>query len=170
VPQPTARQRTAHRPTTGQPATRPPTAEFAGGGAASEYFDRVLVDAPCSGLGVLRRNPELRAHVTPSDVARLAALQRDILERFAVFVRPGGRLIYATCSILPDENEAIVDAFRRAHPDFTPVPAKEILGSVRAAAIGDGHVLRLLPHRHGTDGFFAAVLRRSARVAGGESA
>ena len=153
-------------------AAAPPTADAQGDDTLpqAERFDRVLVDAPCSGLGVLRRNPELRSRVTPSDVARLAALQRAILDRFAVFVRPGGRLIYATCSILPDENEAIVDAFLRAQPDFTPVPAKEILGSGPAAAIGDGRVLRLLPHRHGTDGFFAAVLRRSVHKAGAESA
>ena len=131
----------------------------------AERFDRVLVDAPCSGLGVLRRNPEVRRHVTPESIARLAALQQAILERFAVFVRPGGRLIYATCSVLRQENEAIVDAFLQAHADFTPTPAKEILGGARAAAIGDGMVLRLLPHRHGTDGFFAAVLRRSPQKA-----
>ena len=120
----------------------------------------MLVDAPCSGLGVLRRNPEARDRVTPETVSRLAALQRDILERFACFVKPGGRLIYATCSVLREENDDVVEAFLAAHTDFQIMPAKEILGKERALEIGDGERLRLLPNRQGTDGFFAVVLRK----------
>ena len=160
------------------PDALPPSAQRASGASPSPpqelaelvgRFDRVLVDAPCSGLGVLRRNPETRWRVQASDVVRLAALQRAILERFAPCVRPGGRLVYSTCSILPEENEDVAAGFRRDHPEFSPVDAKEILGSQRAHEIGDGHVLRLLPHRHGTDGFFAAVWRRTAARKSGQS-
>ncbi|MCA9728325.1 MAG: RsmB/NOP family class I SAM-dependent RNA methyltransferase, partial [Candidatus Eisenbacteria bacterium] len=122
--------------------------------------DRVLIDAPCSGLGVLRRNPDTRFRLTPETIPRLAALQLSILERFAPFVKPGGRLVYATCSVLHEENDAVVASFLGGHPEFTVMPAKEILGKPRALRIGDGTVLRLNPAEHGTDGFFAVVLRR----------
>jgi 16S rRNA C967 or C1407 C5-methylase (RsmB/RsmF family) len=122
--------------------------------------DRVLVDAPCSGLGVLRRNPEARNRLTEDAVARLAQLQGSILDRFAPFVAPGGRLIYATCSILTQENDEVVSAFLERHPEFTLMPAKEIVGRERAERIGDGNVLRVDPRRHDGDGFFAVVLRR----------
>ena len=123
--------------------------------------DRVLCDVPCSGLGTLRRNPEARWRLSAADLDELPAKQRQILTRYAPLVAPGGRLIYATCTVGASENDAIVDAFLAANPSFTPVPAKEILGKARAEAIGDGQRLRLLPHVHDTDGFFAAVLRRS---------
>ena len=122
--------------------------------------DRVLCDAPCSGLGVLRRNPEARWRVTPDSVAELPARQRAILEQYAGLCAPGGRLVYATCTVLRSENDGVVEAFLEAHPDFERVLLKEILGAARALQIGDGTCLRLVPHRHGTDGFFAAVLRR----------
>lgn len=122
--------------------------------------DRVLLDVPCSGLGTLRRNPEARWRLQPSDLDELPPLQRAILERYAPLVAPGGRLIYATCTVDAAENDAVVDAFLAAHPEFVSVPAKEILGRARAEQIGDGLRLRLLPHVHDTDGFFAAVLRR----------
>lgn len=122
--------------------------------------DRVLVDAPCSGLGVLRRNPEARKRLSEDAIARLARLQGSILDRFAPFVAPGGRLIYATCSILTQENDEVVRAFLDRHPEFVLMPAKEILGRERAERIGDGNVLRVDPRRHDCDGFFAAVLRR----------
>jgi 16S rRNA (cytosine967-C5)-methyltransferase len=122
--------------------------------------DRVLCDVPCSGLGTLRRNPEARWRLSPSDLDDLPARQRAILERYAPLVAPGGRLIYATCTVDAAENDAIVDAFAKAHAEFVEVPAKEILGRARAEQIGDGLRLRLLPHVHDTDGFFAAVLRR----------
>lgn len=123
--------------------------------------DRVLCDVPCSGLGTLRRNPEARWRLTPADLDELPARQRGILERYAPLVAPGGRLVYATCTVTARENDAVVDAFVAAHPSFIEVPAKEILGRARAEAIGDGVRLRLLPHVHDTDGFFAAVLRRA---------
>ncbi|MCS6914184.1 MAG: class I SAM-dependent methyltransferase [Myxococcales bacterium] len=124
--------------------------------------DRVLVDAPCSGLGVLRRNPEARWRLSPSDPVELAARQRAILAAYAPLVAPGGRLIYATCTILREENDAVVEDFLRHHPEFRMVPIKEILGGERAARLGDGERMRLLPlEEDGPDGFFAAVLRRT---------
>ncbi|MBI5478318.1 MAG: RNA methyltransferase [Deltaproteobacteria bacterium] len=122
--------------------------------------DRVLCDAPCSGLGVLRRNPEARWRLTPDSVAELPARQLGILEQYAGLCAPGGRLVYATCTVLRSENDDVVEAFLAAHPAFERVLLKEILGAARALELGDGTCLRLYPHRHGTDGFFAAVLRR----------
>jgi 16S rRNA (cytosine967-C5)-methyltransferase len=122
--------------------------------------DRVLCDAPCSGLGVLRRNPEARWRLTPADLDELPPLQRAILDRYATLVGDGGRLIYATCTVLRAENDDVVDGFLRDHPGWEEVPLKEIVGGARAALLGDGHRLRLLPHAHDTDGFFAAVMRR----------
>jgi 16S rRNA (cytosine967-C5)-methyltransferase len=122
--------------------------------------DRVLCDVPCSGLGTLRRNPEARWRLGPADLDELPALQRQILERYAPLVATGGRLIYGTCTVSRAENDAVVDAFLAAHPEFVEVPAKEILGRTRAERIGDGTRLRLWPHVHETDGFFAAVMRR----------
>ncbi|MBL8489065.1 MAG: RsmB/NOP family class I SAM-dependent RNA methyltransferase [Rhodocyclaceae bacterium] len=122
--------------------------------------DRVLVDAPCSGLGTLRRNPDLKWRQTPESVAELARKQSDILAGAARLPKAGGRLVYATCSLLPEENSAIVDAFLAAHPDYHRVSAAEILAAQGIAArCGDDLVL--LPHVHGTDGFFAAVLERT---------
>jgi len=122
-------------------------------------LDRVLVDAPCSGLGTLRRNPDLKWRQTAEGVAELARKQHDILKGAARLVKKGGRLVYATCSILPEENEAIVAAFLAAHPDFRQVSAQEILAK-QGIALACGETLRLAPHTHGTDGFFAAVLER----------
>ena len=123
-------------------------------------FDRVLVDAPCSGLGTLRRNPDLKWRQTPEGVAELARKQHDILKGASRLVKKGGRLVYATCSILPEENEAIVAAFLAAHEDFRQVSAQEILAK-QGIALDCGETLRLAPHTHGTDGFFAAVLERN---------
>jgi 16S rRNA (cytosine967-C5)-methyltransferase len=124
--------------------------------------DRVLCDVPCSGLGTLRRNPEARWRLSPADLDELPAVQRAILERYAPLVAPGGRLIYATCTVSTVENDGVVDAFLAAHPEFVEVPVKEILGRARAEAVGDGRRLRILPHVHDADGFFAAVLRRQS--------
>lgn len=121
---------------------------------------RVLLDVPCSGTGALRRNPEGRWRLSPRDLHELVRKQRAILEAYAPLVSDGGRLVYATCSILREENDDIVAAFLAAHDDFEPVPAKEILGRERALRMGDGEALRLLPHVHHTDGFYARVLRR----------
>jgi 16S rRNA (cytosine967-C5)-methyltransferase len=124
-------------------------------------IDRVLVDAPCTGFGTLRRNPDLKWREPESAVAELAAKQRAILAAASTLVKVGGRLVYATCSVLTDENEAIVAAFRAEHPQFTPVDADAELARV-GIALDTGPTLKLFPHRHGCDGFFAAVLTRTA--------
>ena len=126
-------------------------------------IDRVLVDAPCSGLGTLRRNPDLKWRQSPQAVAELTAKQTAILDSAQRLVKSGGRLVYATCSLLRDENEAIAEAFGAAHPDFIPVPADEALAAAhvdRAAELVENGYLRLWPNRHATDGFFAAVWQR----------
>lgn len=117
--------------------------------------DAVLVDAPCSGTGTLRRAPELR--LRSFDYAALAGLQLQILTEAAQCVRPGGRLIYATCSLLQAENEAVVDAFLQAQPAFAAAAGPADFPPGLLCAQGR---LRLWPHRHGTDGFFAALLMR----------
>ena len=126
--------------------------------------DRVLVDAPCSGLGTLRRNPDLKWRQSPETVLALQAQQRAILEAAARLLRPGGRLVYATCSLLRAENEDIVAAFTGAHAqDFEPLQAAELLEEAHvpdAQALVEGGALRLWPHRHQTDGFYAAAWRR----------
>jgi 16S rRNA (cytosine967-C5)-methyltransferase len=129
--------------------------------------DRVLVDTPCSGVGSLRRNPELRFRLTPADLVRLPEEQLAICRRAAALVAPGGRLIYATCSVLAAENREVVDRLLAREPELELVPTKEIWGGERARALGDadGTFLEVRPDRHGTDGFFAAVLRRR-RTAG----
>jgi 16S rRNA (cytosine967-C5)-methyltransferase len=122
-------------------------------------IDRVLVDAPCSGLGTLRRNPDLKWRQTPESVAELTRKQADILAGAARLVKPGGRLVYATCSLLPEENEAIVNAFLAGHEHFARLSAAEVLAK-QGIEIACGEDLRLLPHVHGTDGFYAAVMER----------
>ncbi|MBL8433948.1 MAG: RsmB/NOP family class I SAM-dependent RNA methyltransferase [Zoogloea sp.] len=124
-------------------------------------IDRVLVDAPCSGLGTLRRNPDLKWRQSPEALAELTAKQAAILASAARLVKPGGRLVYATCSLLPEENEAIVAAFLAANEAFTPLSAEEVLAK-QGIAIACGEQLRLTPAAHDTDGFFAAVLERKA--------
>lgn len=128
-------------------------------------IDRVLVDAPCSGLGTLRRNPDLKWRQSPQSVAELQVKQSAILASAARLVKPGGRLVYATCSLLDAENEQIAQAFGAANPGFEPLPAQEALSAAQvdaAADLCDGGYLRLWPHRHATDGFFAAVWQRRA--------
>ncbi len=123
-------------------------------------IDRVLVDAPCTGFGTLRRNPDLKWRQPESAVAELAAKQSAILAAAATLVKPGGRLVYATCSLLPDENETIVAAFLEAHPAFAQGDAAAELRRA-GIALDTGPTLRLFPHRHGCDGFFAALLERA---------
>ena len=127
----------------------------------SGKIDRVLVDAPCSGLGTLRRNPDLKWRQTPESVAELCLKQRDILAAAAYLLKVGGRLVYATCSILDEENSAIVDAFLGAHPNFVRLSARKIL-KAQSIEMDCGDDLRLLPQQHGTDGFYAAVLQRQS--------
>ena len=122
-------------------------------------IDRVLVDAPCSGLGTLRRNPDVKWRQTPQSLAELNVKQNAILSAAARLVKPGGRLVYATCSILDEENEAIVAQFMASHDDFFLVPIKDVLAEQKIALEMQDY-LKLAPHLHQTDGFFAAALER----------
>lgn len=127
-------------------------------------LDRVLVDAPCSGLGTLRRNPDLKWRQNPQAIEEMAAKQTAILQSAARLLKPGGRLVYATCSILQAENEAVAQAFSQAQRDFKPLSAPALLGQLGlsdAQQLCSGEYLRLWPHRHATDGFFAAVWERT---------
>jgi len=126
-------------------------------GAPQGRYDLVLVDAPCSGTGALRRRPWGKWSVTASDVASFPAIQADLLRQALTHLKPGGRLVYATCSLLRSENEAVVSDLLRAAPGLRPVPVADLLGTERAERIGAERVLNLEPHRHGTDGFFAAA-------------
>lgn len=132
--------------------------------------DRVFVDAPCSGSGTWRRRPEAAWRLTPESLERLTRLQGDILERARRLVRPGGRLVYATCSMLGEENEEVAGRFLARHPEFRPAPIARAAASPRlrpegrarlAALAADGHTLQLTPRRTGTDGFFVAIFERS---------
>jgi len=123
-------------------------------------FDRVLVDAPCSGTGTWRRNPDARWRALGSGLDNLLPLQAGILASAARLVKPGGRLVYATCSMLPQENEEQVSAFLAAHPAFHAVPLREAAPQLTYSAHPD--YLSLTPARHDTDGFFAAVMQRDA--------
>jgi 16S rRNA (cytosine967-C5)-methyltransferase len=125
--------------------------------ALGPVCDRVLVDAPCSNLGVLRRNPDGKWRRRPDDLATLALAQAGILEAAAGLVRPGGILVYATCSLEPEENEAVVAGLRAGHPDFAPDPLPPVVPPACRAA---PDILRMDPHRHGSDGFTAHRLRR----------
>ncbi|NWG73383.1 MAG: RsmB/NOP family class I SAM-dependent RNA methyltransferase, partial [Rubrivivax sp.] len=125
-------------------------------------IDRVLVDAPCSGLGTLRRNPDLKWRQSPQAVAELRVKQAAILEAAARLLEPGGRLVYATCSLLETENEDVARDFGERHPEFERQSVGHLLEKAvpAAATLVSGDDLRLWPHRHGTDGFYAAVWQR----------
>ncbi len=125
-------------------------------------FDCVFVDAPCSGLGTVRRDPEIRWRRQPEDLARMAALQRALLEGAAAVARPGGRLVYATCSSEPEENEDVVRAFLAGHPEFDLVPpdaVSPVRDELRSVITSEGW-LATTPDEHGLELFFAATLRR----------
>jgi len=123
-------------------------------------FDRVLVDAPCSGTGTWRRNPDGRLRLTETDLIELVPKQAAILDSAARLVKSGGRLVYATCSLLPAENEQQIDAFLTRHADFALVPLEQAWGE--GAVPCAGPYLSLTPRVHDTDGFFGAVLERCA--------
>lgn len=127
-----------------------------------EKADAVLIDAPCSGLGTFRRNPGNKWKVTPEFVEKVSVQQYRLLERWSAAVRPGGRLVYATCTLLRKENETIVESFLSKHAEFALVPVAEVLEKWGLAQLVSNRYLHLYPHRHGTDGFFAAVMRRNA--------
>lgn len=128
-------------------------------------FDRVLVDAPCSGSGAWRRRPEAPWRLTPKSYADLQQTQLAVLTAAAKSVKPGGRLIYVTCSVFPAENDAIVRRFAEDHADFAPLDAEPVwrdaVDSDAPAMVADANIVRLLPHRTGTDGFFIALFERS---------
>jgi len=121
---------------------------------------RVLVDAPCSGVGALRRNPEARWRMAEADIADFARRQREIAARAATLLAPGGAMVYATCTLLAAENQAVAEAVADAR-GLAIVPPADVLGA-RAAELttDDGRFFTVAPDRHGTDGFFAAILRR----------
>ncbi|MCF7528797.1 RsmB/NOP family class I SAM-dependent RNA methyltransferase [Neisseria lisongii] len=123
--------------------------------------DRVLVDAPCSGLGTLRRNPDLKYRQSPESLAQLLQQQHSILAAAAQLVQPAGRLVYATCSILPEENEQQVERFLSEHPDFELIDCAALLAAAKTG-LDTGKYLRLDSAAYQTDGFFAAVLQRKA--------
>ncbi len=124
-------------------------------------IDRVLVDAPCSGLGTLRRNPDLKWRQTPQSVEELRAKQAAILASAAKLLKPGGRLVYATCSLLPEENQDVVQAFLAQAPQFELLDCAQLLAS-QGIPLDTGRYLQIYPHSHGTDAFFAAVMERKA--------
>jgi len=130
-------------------------------------IDRVLVDAPCSGLGTLRRNPDLKWRQSPESIEELQAKQYSILSAAAKLLKPGGRLVYATCSILEQENQVIVLEFLKQHPNFVLLDPKEVLkgsfpqlNEIPVGASLDSSWWQLWPNRHETDGFFAAILEK----------
>jgi 16S rRNA (cytosine967-C5)-methyltransferase len=123
-------------------------------------IDRVLVDAPCSGLGTLRRNPDVKWRLKPESITELNTKQLSILEGAARLVKAGGRLVYATCSIMEEENEAIVRQFLEANASFHLVPMQQVLDEQKIP-LQMGDFLKLAPHIHHTDGFFAAVIERN---------
>ena len=122
-------------------------------------IDRVLVDAPCSGLGTLRRNPDLKWRQSPQAIDELAVKQRDILAAAATLLKPGGRLVYATCSVLTQENRQVVEEFLGAHPGFRRVHCRQVLDESHIA-LDTGEYLELRSQLHDTDAFFAAVMQR----------
>lgn len=129
-------------------------------------FDRVLIDAPCTGTGTFRRNPDLKWRLSPEELERINAIQKSVLEEASKLVKAGGRLVYATCSLLKRENQDVVDAFLAAHPEWHVVPAVDVLAHQGVvfdaeAASRFGDYFQMLPHVHNTDGFFAAVLEKS---------
>lgn len=126
--------------------------------------DRVLVDAPCTGLGTLRRNPDLKYRQSETGLAELNVKQAAILASASRLVKRGGRLVYATCSLLREENEMIVEGFLAEHPDFQVVIVDDIFARQKIALMGMQPYLRLTPKQHHTDGFFAAVLARKLDV------
>jgi 16S rRNA (cytosine967-C5)-methyltransferase len=139
-------------------------------------FDRVLVDAPCSGVGTWRRNPDAKWRFTTDDLTAVIDLQRRILDSASRLVKPGGRLIYATCSLLPSENAAQVTSFAKDHPEFALLPVADVwadtIGRMPAGTASPtaDRLLQLTPAAHETDGFFVAVLERTAAVVKDEAA
>jgi 16S rRNA (cytosine967-C5)-methyltransferase len=129
-----------------------------------ETADSVLIDAPCTGVGTVRRNPGVKARFTSTLLESMVKRQQQVLDEYSALVRPGGRLVYATCSLLRRENEEQVSGFLQRHPDFTLGSASWILRQQGVPLDSNEQMLTLLPHKTGTDGFFAAVMIRRGRV------
>ena len=145
-----------------EPVAADATADL--GNVDHESCDRVLVDVPCSGLGTLRRCPEIKWRLTPEILQSNTRLQKKLLDRAGNYVKPGGRLIYSTCSIMPEENEEIVEAFLATHPEFHLIfPA-----GVDPSFLDDRGYFRTFPHRHGTDGFFGAIMEKMTKCEKGD--
>lgn len=123
-------------------------------------FSRVLLDAPCTGLGTIRRRPEIKWRRLPEDLPRASALQQELLEGVAGALAEGGLLVYSTCSLEPEETDAVIAAFLALHPEFRVDTSWRGLPPAQDLVDGEGH-LRAWPHRHGTDGFFVACFRRT---------
>jgi 16S rRNA (cytosine967-C5)-methyltransferase len=132
-------------------------------------FDRILLDAPCSGLGVLRRNPDTKWSALPQHVIRLQARQKRFLARLATLVRPGGTLVYAVCSTEPEEGELVIKDFLNNHPEFAIKKAFEAPAWKTDPPLLDDGRLRPSVHRHHMDGFFAVAMVRSCSVVSRES-
>jgi len=128
------------------------------------FFDRVLVDVPCTGLGTLRRNPDIKWRVKEADISRLQRLQGAILNRAATMVKREGVLVYSTCTLTPEENDGVVEAFLSKRKEFCLEDISPFLPTGCAGLVDDKGYLRTLPHRHGTDGFFAARMSRTAQI------
>ncbi|HEY4613776.1 MAG TPA: RsmB/NOP family class I SAM-dependent RNA methyltransferase, partial [Bacteroidota bacterium] len=124
------------------------------------YFNVILIDAPCSGLGTIRRNPGMKWSVTEETVRELSEKQGAILEQSAALVKPGGKLVYATCTVLREENEGVVEQFLSAHPEFAVADVSASVEKLKLSSAISGKYMRLQPHVHGTDGFFCAFLDR----------
>jgi 16S rRNA (cytosine967-C5)-methyltransferase len=120
----------------------------------------VLVDAPCSGIGTFRRNPDAKLRFDAAVVERMVEVQKRILDSSALLVKPGGRLVYSTCTLLRQENEEVAETFLEAHPEFHLLSAPKILLAQKIEIESASDYLILIPHRTNTDGFFAAVFRR----------
>jgi 16S rRNA (cytosine967-C5)-methyltransferase len=119
-------------------------------------FDRVLLDAPCSGLGTLRHNPEIRWRIKPADIDTAMSLQKRLLRKAADCVKPGGRLVYSVCTVTPEENEAVVADLLATRSEFKSIPPE----GIPAELVDAGGFFRTFPHRHATDGFFGALFTR----------
>jgi len=124
-------------------------------------MDAILIDAPCSGTGVLRRNPDAKWKISPEMVREMVEKQKNILRHYAPLLKSGGRLVYATCSLLAEENEKVVEAFLSEHGDFHLSDAAKILQRYNLPQLANGGYVYLFPHTHGCDGFFSAVLERT---------
>jgi 16S rRNA (cytosine967-C5)-methyltransferase len=128
----------------------------------SQFFDIIFVDAPCSGIGTIRRNPGMKWMVREQTVNEVSDKQQSILHSSVPLVKEGGRIVYATCTLLRQENEAVVEEFIVRHPEFTLVDANGLLDKWHIGLAARGPFFKLLPHMNGTDGFFCAVLEKQS--------